>query len=331
MGVQRDLLPLPLPRARPAPREELRCCSASRAVKRCALRRCSADVRFNAVVRTINEIGGKPTPPPGLVEPSLAQLSCLLELERALADFGVPDDTPAAGAFTQLCGTRVGYEDAGPRVSFQRELVSFPPPGLEPADPGKWLSGRDLLYWEHWQDSLRRPSDEAAALRQQLGLRKAYSDPALVRRPKAYAEFVKSLLESGLVHLSTCREEIVGIFLSESPMASFASSWTHASLTLTSESRHTPRCHRHQRGPRFRSRKDVSCTWPSWTLIMLFIALPYLDLPSMTSCCRQCPHRPCCAQALLSRLPSESRSMCPHPCWCFPWDSVGVCIFAKLW
>ena len=101
-----------------------------------------------------------------------------------------------AEAFTQLCGSRAGYEseDLGPRVSFQRDMVSFPPSGDCPADPGKWMGGRELYYWKHWQEALRRPTDEAADLKRSLGLVKAYSDPALVRKPSLYAEFVFSLI-----------------------------------------------------------------------------------------------------------------------------------------
>ena len=212
MVVQRDLLPLPLKYSEP----ECRCpdglLRASRSAKRRALGRFYDKERVNSTIETINEISGQRCPPPGLVEPSVLQLAGMEIIEEAVLGMGEPNAITATGAFTQLCGLRPGYEESGPRVNYQREKISFPPAGVEPADPGLFLKGQELNYWQQWQGALRRPLEESAELRKQLGMNKPYSDPALTRSPGVYAEFIATLLKSNIIRLRQKSEATVGIF-----------------------------------------------------------------------------------------------------------------------
>ena len=212
MVVQRDLLPLPLKYSEP----ECRCPDglqrASRSAKRRALGRFYDKERVNSTIETINEINGQRCPPPGLVDPSVLQSAGMEILEEAVLGMGEPNAITATGAFTQLCGLRPGYEESGPRVNYQREKISFPPAGVELADPGLFLKGQELNYWQQWQGALRRPLEESAELRKQLGMNKPYSDPALTRSPGVYAEFIATLLKSNIIRLRQKSEATVGIF-----------------------------------------------------------------------------------------------------------------------
>jgi hypothetical protein len=74
------------------------------------------------------------------------------------------------------------------------------------------LKGQELKYWQQLQGALRRPFEESANIRKQLGMNKPYSDPALTRSPGVYAEFIATLLKSNIIRLRQKCEATVGIF-----------------------------------------------------------------------------------------------------------------------
>ena len=211
MVVSRDLFPLPTSSTEQIVRPP-GLAGPCRTTRRRALRRLAGEQRFNDLVDSLNEMHGGGSAPPGLVSPSTAQLACLGRLREDVENMGPPDDTTDAGAFRELCGSRPGYDEPGPRVSYQRELISFPPAGLEAAEPADLLDGRELQYWNNWRETLRRPAEQAVMLRAQLGLVRPYSDPLLVRDRAGYAEFIRTLVDAGIVGLGPQIEATVGIF-----------------------------------------------------------------------------------------------------------------------
>ena len=218
MAVGKELLPCPLPFSDNSP---VLPGSLSRGTLRRLRRNRSWKSWCNEGVATINRLfsGGASSEAPLLTQASLAQRSCLDRLARHYRDVGPPpaDVPPPAGAFAELCGSRPGYseatsQDAGIRSPYREGDVSLPTAGSEPADPSSLLGYEDRLLWEGWREHILRPELDAAAARQQQRLHKAYSDPALVCRPRVYSRFLKQLCDAKVCTLRPFREATVGIF-----------------------------------------------------------------------------------------------------------------------
>ena len=121
-----------------------------------------------------------------------------------------PSDLTASGALSALCGTTAGYGfDSIPRASFQRELLSLPPLGLDHADGASIMEGGDNAFWKDWRKRMLRPVDDAARLKAELGLHTPYSDP-VIRDGKRYGQFLADLLERGLVDFVPLTPHTVG-------------------------------------------------------------------------------------------------------------------------
>ena len=208
MPVLRELLPcpLPFPELRRGPSgQKLPCC---RAVQK---RRRAADYWkswANEAVFCLNELYGH-----GSIKadqsPSAGQLECLEELCQRFREFGSPDPISAAEAHREFCGSRPGYEDPGPRVTFQRELVSLPPAaGTAPLEAV--LQGSAATIWKDWERAIRCSDAAAAAEQRRLGIALPHVDPVLQRRPRVYAAFIGDMYKIGLVKFSHERKPTLG-------------------------------------------------------------------------------------------------------------------------
>ena len=76
-------------------------------------------------------------------------------------------------------------------------------------DGTQLLSGQVKDNWEGWQQRLLRDPDESLS---QPAVHAPYSDPALVRKPRVYAEFIASLFRAGLICFRPRASATVGIF-----------------------------------------------------------------------------------------------------------------------
>ena len=106
-GVQRDLLPAPLPF--PDTQSEIRTVGMSRSVRRRLERRSHWQLWANDAVACINDLAGVGMHS-GTTSSSRAQLQCLDRIADTYRRVGLPEPgMTAAGAFTALCGSRPGY------------------------------------------------------------------------------------------------------------------------------------------------------------------------------------------------------------------------------
>eukprot|EP00971_Amphidinium_carterae_P025739 507911-Amphidinium_carterae.1 len=123
-----------------------------------------------------------------------------------------PETSTPTGAFTELCGQFSAYSnDAGPTVSYQRDLVSLPPTGMCRVDISDFLEGEAQLAWRHWRSHLLRPTAEARQILRDRGFRKPHSDP-LTQDAHEWGAFVSELICRGLVTLKTMRSATLGLF-----------------------------------------------------------------------------------------------------------------------
>ena len=76
-------------------------------------------------------------------------------------------------------------------------------------DGAKCLTDDAAHLWRNWKQEIWLPP---AARDASLPAVEPYSDPSLVRRPRAYAEFVHDLLKAGICKIVTLREAKVGIY-----------------------------------------------------------------------------------------------------------------------
>ena len=193
-SVPRDLLPLPLAFATATPQKCL-----SRCVKRRLERRARWQTWVNDAVVSLNDLSGCGQANDN-ANLSRAQGACLDRMTSTIKGMGAPpSDLTASGALSALCGTTAGYGfDSIPRASFQRELLSLPPLGLDHADGSSIMEGGDNAFWKDWRNHMLRPVDDAARLKAELGLRTPYSDP-VIRDGKRYGQFLADLLERDLI------------------------------------------------------------------------------------------------------------------------------------
>ena len=209
MAVLRELLPVPhsgLGASKVA--------GVSRSVARRVQQRLHKDLWENEILATLNGLyTGSEAPPPLGLGSSSQQLQCTEHVKRAVAAVGKPDaDINPTGAFTELCGTDPGYAaELGPTRPYMRDLVSLPPAGCRPVDPGRLLSGECLDKWLNWQTKILRDpvcvNDSGVEPR----VLTPYSDP-FVKDKQAYGAFISDLVERGIVSLRSKRKRTVGIF-----------------------------------------------------------------------------------------------------------------------
>ena len=142
------------------------------------------------------------------------QQLCLGHLERSYVTVGAcPADLRPRGSFRELCGSAVMYgETSTTVVPYDKDLVSWPALGAVPVDLASALSAEHTSWLRDLTANMRRPPAAAAALRSELGLRQPYVDPAF-RHQRVYADFIKGMLERGMVRLvPTQAEATVGLF-----------------------------------------------------------------------------------------------------------------------
>ena len=159
--IRREFLPSPLPFPRRGLTENLQ--ELSRGVQRRLHAKDHWQGWCNDGVGAINKMYSGDRIP-GDACASGGQVECLDNLVPAYQRMGKPpNDITAAGAFRELCGTRVGYSvEPCPRAQFGSGVIAMPPAGTVPIDTGKFLAG-DVANWEsEWQQRLLRSPEESA-------------------------------------------------------------------------------------------------------------------------------------------------------------------------
>jgi hypothetical protein len=214
MAVGRDLFPCPLPYPELISANLERPQRVSRSVRARVVKSSCTKLWANEAVRCLNEMHGRGDSVDGtLHKPSLAQQICLDRVRSVYSEIGAPKEFTPAEAFNALCGQRPGYGDTPQvRASFRQGRVALPEPGITPAVGADILRGWDLEAWKNWRTLLRRTPADAAEERRRLGLNSPYSDPALVRRPRAYAEFIRDLHVRNLITFKKAAQNTVGLF-----------------------------------------------------------------------------------------------------------------------
>ena len=115
----------------------------------------------NEAVSTLNELSGAPfseIPPAPL---NLGQESCMDRLKNIFDSLPPPDSglTPA-GACIELCGSATRYDPilSASVAPYDKDLVSWPPQGSEPAPVLESLGGADFATVNGWETHiLMRP------------------------------------------------------------------------------------------------------------------------------------------------------------------------------
>ena len=155
----------------------------------------------NDAVKSMNEMYGHGDVfEGGNVNESYGQRLCLNNLRDVYKNVDVAPSSTPAEAFKELCGAQPGYDDVpAERVTFKRDRVSLPPPGIVLANGKDLLSGEDLQAWNDWRSVLLRTPAELHEAQTEHGEPVPYTDSVLRSKPKAYAGFVNSLMERGLV------------------------------------------------------------------------------------------------------------------------------------
>ena len=214
MAVGRELFPCPLPYPELNAAATERPRQVCRAVRARAVKRDRAKLWANGAARCLNEMHGRgDSVDTELHKPSQAQQICLDRVRAIYTEVGAPKETSPAGAFIALCGRRPGYTDtAQVRASFEQGRVALPEPGLTPALGSETLRGWGLEAWRNWRTLLRRTPADAAEERRRLGLVAPYSDPALVRHPRVYAQFIMELHAQNLITFKPAAVNMVGLF-----------------------------------------------------------------------------------------------------------------------
>ena len=79
------------------------------------------------------------------------------------------------------------------RVSYKAGATALPPFHSDFANGAELLDGADRDAWVNWQDVILRIPAELAAALQEDPAPQMYTDPALTRSPKLYAELLVQL------------------------------------------------------------------------------------------------------------------------------------------
>ena len=130
-----------------------------------------------------------------------------------------------AGALRELCGTVTGYDlapQSGRPVSFRPNDLSIPSSeNVRVSIADLWDYGRVDSNGSRLVDCFSKtkilPETVAAGKLTMLGLAKCYSDP-LLRVPRVYANFLKSLQAANCIEFSTnddCHEFVECFFVAK--------------------------------------------------------------------------------------------------------------------
>ena len=144
--------------------------------------------------------------------PSLAQRDALARITKAYASLAKPPDMSPAGAFKELCGSRVPYlsESAGPEP-YVRDLLSLPDGGGLMEISGDSFPSEHLELLDRASTRMLRTAVDAEAELQAAGIKSPYID-ANLRNPRTYGRFLDDLLERGLITLVPETKSYLGMF-----------------------------------------------------------------------------------------------------------------------
>ena len=153
----------------------------------------------NDGIDAVNGLYGASTPS---ASPTPLQQHSLDRLVATYREMGrPPSDISSAGAFAELCGTKVPYLDEGSGVQpYQRDLVSLPATG------GSATTITDFLEPVHCErlvgpnSSLLRPESELESAFLKAGVCTPHCDPSF-NSPRVYGTFLRDLHEQGLITL----------------------------------------------------------------------------------------------------------------------------------
>lgn len=192
--------------------------SVCRSVNRRILRRHHRTSWANEGIATLNELRGSSHHPVPATH-TAAQAVCAARIEEAYSSMGKPpEDT---GALQALCETPTTYAATDVHSStvrpYNKDIVSWPPHGFNPISVGSNLRAADKIWFSDWQRHLLRSNEAAIAIQEEIGLKHAYSDPAL-KSPLKYAEFLRELQSRGLLRWRRARpgeKPLLGVFFVE--------------------------------------------------------------------------------------------------------------------
>lgn len=218
---QRDLLFLQKPF--PEAGQLVAAQASSRPMQRRLRRSGGWKFRANARVATLNCLGGSSRF--CSMSPSKTQSCAVERVIQSYKQMGrSPEDMTATGAFRELCRESLPYlsETEGP-ASFEKRRVSLPASGTTAARAAELLPKvhRDLFNKPH--ESLLREADEAARGLSDLGLTRAYVDPAF-QSGRVYVDFLKDLLDHNLIEFQIGGESFMGAFFVKEKMELFVCS-----------------------------------------------------------------------------------------------------------
>ena len=198
---QRDIFPLPLPFPAFDPTIRRR---VSKSVRRRLHRRMLWQEWANSGVESMNSMAGRGNHVSAPANPTLAQRRCLDAISESYhlfcSDPSNNDDGSSVGALRALCGSSSAY--AGDRDDVQpyvKDKVSWPGSDFPPVNLVSAVGPADSDRLRQWESHLLcSPADSERRLGQSV-VKAPYSDPALMRRPAVYADFLHQLNVRGMV------------------------------------------------------------------------------------------------------------------------------------
>ena len=198
---QRDIFPLPLPFLALDPTIRRR---VSKSVRRRLHRRMLWQEWANSGVESMNSMAGRGDHVSAPANPTLAQRRCLDAISESYhlfcSDPSNNDDGSSVGALRALCGSSSAY--AGDRDDVQpyvKDKVSWPGSDFPPVNLVSAVGPADSDRLRQWESHLLcSPADSERRLGQSA-VKAPYSDPALMRRPAVYADFLHQLHVRGMV------------------------------------------------------------------------------------------------------------------------------------
>ena len=115
---------------------------------------------------------------------------------QACVELGCPptDVNAGEGALSALLAKSSVYTADRPDLqSYAEENTSWPRQGSRPVRLVDAVSEADRFGLIDWEQHLLRSSESAAEARATSGLLQSYGDPALVRSPRVYGDFLQEL------------------------------------------------------------------------------------------------------------------------------------------
>ena len=207
LSRQRDLLPLP----KPYPEADK---LVARPGSKSSLRRLHGHDHWkswvNEGVRTINALGGSSRF--CSLSPNAAQETSLRHIVNSFEVMGSPPPgLTKAGAFQELCRSSVPYSTCNTPASFEKGNISLPERVDNAVKPEEFLGSVHRDLFDKPGKNLLRPADESHRLLDQIGLNKAYTDPAF-KSPRVYANFLLDLHSRNLLEWQVGGTSLLGVF-----------------------------------------------------------------------------------------------------------------------